>query len=388
VESHSCLRWLLFLERTRRLRPELSEHEALTIGSDHGVFDVALIGVKAGGAPEERPADHVPARALHLRPSFRFMKLFTLVLTLLGTCAACVSTRGRSLAPLGATERALVPVLRRHVEALASGPRNLANFPALERAAEYIAHQLESAGYTATRRPYRLGDRTVSNIEAERRGRRNPDRIIVIGAHYDSAGTSPGANDNASGVAALIEVARLATTEAPAHTVRFVAFVNEEPPYFMTAAMGSLVYASEAAARKDQIDAMLSLETIGFYSDEPGSQHYPAPFHLLFPRRGNFLAMTSNLASSALLRRVAAAFRRASSLPVVAAPAPERIPGIGWSDHWSFWQHGFPAVMLTDTAPYRYPHYHTTNDTPDKLDYERLARVVSGCVGVLRMLAS
>jgi Zn-dependent M28 family amino/carboxypeptidase len=232
------------------------------------------------------------------------------------------------------------------------------------------------------------GGREVANIEVERPGTSEERPITLIGAHYDSAGDSPGANDNASGVAVLLELARVAARESPSRTtVRFVAFVNEEPPHFMTDTMGSVVYANAAARRGDRIAAMISLETLGYFSDAPGSQQYPRPFGLLFPDRGNFVAMVSNLRSAALLRKVRGAFRSATSLPVIASPAPERIPGVGWSDHWAFWQHGVPAVMFTDTAPFRYPHYHTREDTPDKINYDRLARVVTGCIGVLRALS-
>ena len=131
---------------------------------------------------------------------------------------------------------------------------------------------------------------------------------------------------------------------------------------------------------------MISLETIGYYSEEPGSQRYPSPFHWFLPDRGNFIAMVSNFRSVALLARAAWAFRSGTTLRLIASPAPERMPGVGWSDHWSFWQLGYPALMVTDTAPYRYPHYHSRADTPDKLDYERMARVVAGVAAVLDAL--
>ena len=152
--------------------------------------------------------------------------------------------------------------------------------------------------------------------------------------------------------------------------------------------MGSVVYATRARERGEKIVAMLSLETIGYYSNERGSQTYPAPFHLMLPSTGNFIAMVSNFASASLLRRIARGFRSGSTLRVIASPAPERIPGIGWSDHWSFWRQGYPAVMLTDTAPFRYPYYHTREDTPDKLDYERIALVVSGVMTALRAVGN
>jgi hypothetical protein len=133
---------------------------------------------------------------------------------------------------------------------------------------------------------------------------------------------------------------------------------------------------------------MLSLESIGYFSDERGSQQYPAPFSLFFPDRGNFLAMVSNFRSTSLLRTARSAFKSGTTLPVIAAPAPTRIPGISWSDHWSFWQQGYRAIMLTDTVPYRYPHYHLSTDTADRLDYDRLTEVVSGCAAILERLST
>jgi Zn-dependent M28 family amino/carboxypeptidase len=181
----------------------------------------------------------------------------------------------------------------------------------------------------------------------------------------------------------MLELARLHAESPAPVTVRFVAFVNEEPPYFMTAAMGSYRYAACAAARRDNIVAMISLETIGYYSGEVGSQRYPFPFGWLLPGRGDFLAMVSNIRSARELRAAAKAFRSATRLPLIALPAPATIPGVAWSDHWSFWQHGYRALMLTDTALYRYPHYHLDSDTPERLDYRRMARVLTGCAAVI-----
>jgi Zn-dependent M28 family amino/carboxypeptidase len=258
------------------------------------------------------------------------------------------------------------------------------HYESLQRTAAYIDEEFSRAGYAPRHQVFEVEGHRVANIEAERRGSRRPDRILVIGAHYDSVDDSPGANDNASGVAVMLELARLHATSAPPVTVRFVAFVNEEPPYFMTPAMGSWRYAADAAARGDNIGAMISLETIGYYSDEVRSQRYPFPFGMVFPNRGNFLAMVSNLRSVGALRTAAKAFRSATCLPLIASPAPAAIPGVAWSDHWSFWHHGYRALMLTDTALYRYPHYHSNSDTADRLDYERMARVVTGCDAVIQ----
>lgn len=198
----------------------------------------------------------------------------------------------------------------------------------------------------------------------------------------------PGANDNGTGVAAVLELARRFAAAPRAKTIRFVAFVNEEPPFFQTDVMGSLVYATAAKARGDRIDAMLSLETIGYYSDDKGSQTYPAPLNLMFPDTGNFIGFVSNLGSVRLLRAAHRAFRARTPFPIQSAPAPESLPGIGWSDQWAFWRAGFPAIMVTDTAPYRYPWYHTPGDTPDKIDFEKLATVVDGLEHVVHALAS
>lgn len=281
-------------------------------------------------------------------------------------------------------EHAIAAALRRHVVAIAGAPRNVRHYESLQHAAEYIDGEFTRAGYHPDHQAFEVEGQRVINIEAARRGGRRPDRILVIGAHYDSVSDSPGANDNASGVAVLLELARLHAASPSPTTVRFVAFVNEEPPYFMTTAMGSWRYAADAAARGDNIVAMVSLETIGYYSDEVGSQRYPFPFGAVLPSRGNFLAMVSNIRSAPVLRSAAKAFRSATRLPLIASPAPAWIPGIAWSDHWSFWQHRYPALMLTDTALYRYPHYHADTDTPEKLHYGNMARVLTGCAAVIQ----
>jgi hypothetical protein len=231
-----------------------------------------------------------------------------------------------------------------------------------------------------------LDGRTCHNIEAEIRGAR--PEIVVIGAHYDSVFGSPGANDNGSGVAALLALARRFAGKPTGQTLRFVAFANEEPPYFQTEQMGSLVYARQCKARGDQISAMISLETMGYFSDAPGSQTYPSlgirPF---YPSTGNFIGFVGNIRSRALLHRAILLFRQQAKLPSEGGALPSFLPGVGWSDQWAFWQCGYPAFMITDTAPFRYPHYHEATDTPDKLDYDRFALVVSGVEKMIAELA-
>ena len=243
------------------------------------------------------------------------------------------------------------------------------------------------AGLEPRRQTYELHGRACHNIEAEIRGVR--PEIVVIGAHYDSVFGSPGANDNGSGVAAMLALARRFAGKPAGQTLRFVAFVNEEPPYFQTEQMGSLVYASRCKARGDQISAMISLETIGYFSDAPRSQIYPSPgLGFFYPTTGNFIGFVGNLPSRALLRRALGIFREQGKLPSQGAALPAVVPGIGWSDQWAFWQCGYPAIMVTDTAPFRYPHYHERTDAPDKLDYDRFALVVSGMEKVIEKLVS
>jgi Zn-dependent M28 family amino/carboxypeptidase len=204
----------------------------------------------------------------------------------------------------------------------------------------------------------------------------------VVGAHYDTVPGSPGADDNASGVAVLIELARL---RLPA---RFVAFANEEMPYFESGEMGSHAYAARARAAGEKISAMLSLEMLGCYRDEPGSQHYPPPLGWFYPDRGDFIGFVGDLGTRALVRRAIGAFRRHARFPAQGVAAPSVIPGVTWSDHGSFRRQGYPAIMVTDTAFNRYPHYHLPSDTPEKLDYLRMARVTLGLAAVIEELAN
>ncbi len=294
------------------------------------------------------------------------------------------------LPPLTPDEAQLRDRLRRHVVVLAEeiGERNTLRYHALQQASAYITDRFRALGLTVKEDPYSVGDKEVVNLAAEVKGTQHPDEVVVIGAHYDTVPGSPGANDNGSGVAALLELARLFADKIPGRTVRFVAFVNEEPPWFQTEQMGSRVYARRARERGEKIVAMLSLETIGWYSDQPKSQHYPPPFNLFYPDTGNFIGFVSDLGSRALLYRAIGTFRTTTRFPSEGLAAPGWIEGIGWSDHWSFQQEGYPAVMVTDTAPFRYHFYHEAEDTPEKLDYDRMARVVAGVWRVVTELAT
>jgi Zn-dependent M28 family amino/carboxypeptidase len=166
-----------------------------------------------------------------------------------------------------------------------------------------------------------------------------------------------------------------------------VCFVNEEPPFFRTPQMGSVVYARAAKASGDRITGMLALETMGYYSDAGGSQSYPGPVARFYPDVGNFIGFVADIRSARLLWKARRAFKRRTSFPVQTAALPAEIPGVGWSDHWSFWQSCYAAMMITDTAPFRYPWYHTADDTPDKIQYDRLEQVVDGVDAIVRSLA-
>lgn len=279
--------------------------------------------------------------------------------------------------------------LQSHVEEIAGkiGEHNIQHSDQLETTAHYVESELAGFGYTTRRQTFNSGI-DVANIEAEVRGTAKPAEIVVVGAHYDSVMGTVGANDNTTGVSALLELSRMFRDKQFPRTVRFVFFVNEEPPYFQTSEMGSLIYARRSRVKNENIVAMLSLETIGYYSNQPNSQHYPAGLGLFYPERGNFIAFVGNIGSVALLRRSIDSFRSAAQFPSIGAAVPESIPGAGWSDHWSFWQEDYPAIMVTDTAIFRYPYYHLASDTPDKIDYESMARVVSGLKSVVENLAA
>jgi len=292
--------------------------------------------------------------------------------------------------PLTADQFLLCDALKADVHTLAEtiGRRNVySRYEALCATADTIERSLTNTGYQVRRQGYEidwLKGRPCYNLEVEIRGTDHPNDIVVIGAHYDSEEFTSGANDNASGVAAMLALARAFAGAQPERTLRFVAFVNEEPPFFWTRNMGSLVYARQCRARNERIVAMLSLETLGYYSDEPGSQRYPIPLlGRIYPTTGNFVGVVGNIRSRSLVRSAVNSFRRAALCPAEAAFLPAWVTGVGWSDHWSFWRQGYPAIMVTDTALFRYRWYHTPDDTPNKLNYERMTLAVEGLKTVI-----
>ena len=291
-----------------------------------------------------------------------------------------------SLPALTADERALAANLKTHIAAIGAREHNIDHYDELEKAARYIERVLAGYGYQPVPQQFPVRGKDVRNIEATIEAAKPDAETIVVGAHYDSAIGTPGANDNATGTASVLELARLLSPLAgkSGKRIRLVLFVNEELPYFGTDDMGSLQYAKKLAERSERVTAMYSLETLGYYSDAAGSQRYPAPFGLVLPDRGDFISFVGMLGSRPLLQDAMRSFRSHTPFPTIGGVSPGFIPGIAWSDHWAFAQHGFQALMITDTALFRYPHYHKPTDTPDKIDNERLARVVKGIERVVR----
>lgn len=285
-------------------------------------------------------------------------------------------------------ESAVAQQLAAHIREVASVPHNLFHFQELEAAARYIERELSSLGYRPVAQVFEVEGKSVRNIEATIEPADSADSrgTVVLGAHYDSFGDAPGANDNGTGVAALLELAGLLADLRGRSdvTLRLVFFVNEEPPFFKTKDMGSLHYARLLAERRERVIGMISLETLGAFYDAPGTQRYPAPFGLMYPSEANFIAFVATLESRALLHAMIHSFRSHTAFPTVGGVAPGFVPGIDWSDHWAFAQFRYPAVMITDTALYRYPHYHLPSDTPDKVDVEKLARITRGVERMVR----
>jgi len=313
------------------------------------------------------------------------------------------------LPELTAAERELSKNLSDHVWLLAGdiGARSLTSAPEnLARAAAYIEHVLRGYNYNPRRQEFTVEtlsqhNREITsegikfptvrhntwNVIAEKAGAAGTSGVVIVGAHYDSVYDCPAANDNGSGVAAMLEIARLLGNESLQKTLRFVAFTNEEPPFFRTDQMGSYVYARRCHEQKENIEAMICLETIGYYTDSPNTQKFPhSLFGLAFPKTGNFVSFVSNLESAPLLRHCVRSFRNGVKFPSEGIAVPQQIKGVEFSDQYNFWEVGYPAVMVTDTAFYRYPHYHEQEDTPDKINYETLARVVTGLTAVVRDL--
>lgn len=285
--------------------------------------------------------------------------------------------------------KALKQNLYAHVKILSEeiGERSLIRYDNLGRAADYIRAQLVRLDYEVEDQVYQMRGRDYRNLIATRRGHTVPDEIVLVGAHYDTVVGTPGADDNASGVAGLLELARLVKNLDFKRTIRFVAFSLEEPPIFKTQYMGSRVYADNARRKDENIVAMICLECIGYYNDKEGSQEFPLPLMgLFYSNRANFIAVIGNFSSLRLARRVAHGLKEGCQVPVETLVSPSLVPGVDFSDHASFWKEGYPAVMVTDSAFYRNPHYHLPSDTIRTLNFDSLAGVVKGLLHTIRKL--
>ena len=282
------------------------------------------------------------------------------------------------------------PALERHVRKLAGeiGERHVFRPRSLADARDYIHHCWEAEGYAVETQEYEARDIPCANLSVTLPGTRLPGQVVLMGAHYDTVQDSPGADDNASGVAALLELSRRLAACRLRRTIRLVAFVNEEWPFFYGGKMGSAVYARAARQRNENIRVMFSLEMLGCYIDEPRTQRYPPFLGRGRPNRGDFIAFVANLRSRPLLNKALAAFKASTDFPVEGTATFGWLPGVSWSDHLSFWRLGYAALMVTGTAFYRYRHYHSPEDTPEKLDYVRMAVAVEGLAEMLVRLAN
>lgn len=287
------------------------------------------------------------------------------------------------------TQRTVDPArLESHVRKLSIelAPRDESHIENLDRVAAYLKDEFSQTGATVSDQPYRVEGKSYRNVIAQF-GPNTAERIVV-GAHYDTAGPFPGADDNASGVAGLIELAGILSKQTLPMRVELVAYTLEEPPYFRTTGMGSSIHARSLRKQNVRVKAMFSLEMIGYFSDSAKSQGFPTtllqPF---YPSKGNFIAVVGRLGEGLLARRVKAAMRAASPLPVYSISAPSFVPGVDFSDQLNYWQAGYKAVMVTDTAFYRNRNYHTAHDKPEKLDYKRMAMVVEGVYAAVSELA-
>lgn len=283
---------------------------------------------------------------------------------------------GPESAPNGNTQQ-----LYAHIEQLSVmiGSRNVREYEKIEAAKKYIVTCLRNFGYNPTLQRYIYKEKEFSNIFVTINGAGNPDETVVVGAHYDTVLGTPGADDNASAVAVLLEMCRMLKDFSPARTLKLVFFVNEEPPLFRSEYMGSYVFAREAKAKNENITAMICLEMVGYYGETKGGQTFPLPLmNLIYSSTPNFIAVVGNIRSRNLVATVGKSLRENSHIPVETLTTVSFVPGVDFSDHRSFWKMGYPAVMITDTAFYRNPNYHTGRDTIDTLDFNKMSDLLKG----------
>ncbi|MDH3627448.1 MAG: M28 family peptidase [Acidobacteriota bacterium] len=263
-------------------------------------------------------------------------------------------------------------------------PRDYQHPENLSKTASWIFSEFHDAELRTVMQTYAVEGRVFHNVIGTVSGNDPSRGALVIGAHYDAFMEHPGADDNASGVAVLLELVRTLPDATPRRDWHFVAFSTEEPPYFGTDHMGSAHYAHSLRERDVKVDLMIALDGVGRFSDEKNSQNFPVPgIGFLYPSAGNFVAVVGNLNSGTSIRRVKSGIMSTRSIPVNSFRGPAAVDGVDWSDHASFWEYGMPGVLLTDTLFARHGDYHSATDTPDKLDYRRMTQVVTGLHGVL-----
>jgi len=272
--------------------------------------------------------------------------------------------------------------LEQHVFILSEkiGERSVRTPENLEKAAEYITEEFEKIGYQVEVQPYNARGDIYKNIQAIKPG--NCDSI-VIGAHYDTVRGSRGADDDASGIAVLLELARALKNKSTSNTIRFVAFSTEEPPFFKSYYMGSLVYAKRLKLEGVRVKGVIALDMLGYYSEREGSQKYPFWYGYGRSKAGNFIATISNRKSREWNDQITNLLRQNTNLPIESAWLYDFVPGVDWSDHWAFWQEGYKAMLITDTGPYRNPSYHRKSDRYSTLDYNKMAELTNGLVQTL-----
>lgn len=330
---------------------------------------------------------------------FRIFVVSDVIIVLLAFAVVAVVTQPFVTSIPSQPPRVDAAQLEKHVKHLSVElyPRSFDRFRNIELAAQYITDEFKAAGAVVTIQEVTVQEAKYKNIIAHF----GPDTgsLLVIGAHYDSHGDpgagaiyrgghaletlTPGADDNASGVAGLLELSRLFSRNPPAHPIELVAYTLEEPPHFRTEHMGSAWHARSLAAANRNVRLMLSLEMIGYFSDQPRSQKYPIPgMSYLYSDRGDFVALVGKWSDFNATRKVKALMRGATDLAVYSINAPPLLAGIDFSDHLSYWNEGFPALMVTDTAFYRNANYHQAGDTFEKLDYRRMAKVVQSVFAI------
>ncbi|MFA5182998.1 MAG: M28 family peptidase [Syntrophales bacterium] len=320
------------------------------------------------------------------------MTVVLLLILIFGGCLAYSLLKVRTAQSVSHqhSEAVRLSPLYRHVEKLSVhiGPRSIYDYYQLAAAKDYISRELRIMGHDPLLQDFTNQERVFTNIIVTIPGIAHPEETVLVGAHYDTVAETPGADDNASAVATLLEICRLLKDYRPQRTVKLVFFTLEEPPAFRTPAMGSAVYARRARAEGEKIAAMISLEMLGYYHDREDAQAYPVPImRLFYPSRPNFIGVVGNIASRGLVKNAAASLKRHTWVPVETLVSVSALPGVDFSDHKPFWNEGYPAIMITDTAFYRNPNYHTPSDTIDTIDFKRLSALLTGLAGMIGDLA-